>query len=307
MKNEKLLLTICIPTYNRAKKLDYSLSCFERELKSVDISSLEFFISDNCSQDNTGEIIQKYKEKGMPIIYSRNKNNIGPDNNFLKCFYYAKSKYLWLLGDDDFLLEGKLLLIMKILKNNDIGCLNLINPQNCKEGVYEMMDNQKFLTKVGHFLTFMSANIIRTDSVCNTIVNDTLRKSNLLQMPFFIDSALKYSHNIYIKMAIFEKSNDDNNGGYNFFRVFVDNYLSLWKIYRKEGKISRFTYWTIKRRLLWNFVMPFIVLFYIHNRFPNMEKVNSWRILFRNYWYELYFYLYFFKIPYILFRDIKNL
>ena len=46
---ENKLLTICIPTYNRASKLDYSLSCFERELRNVDVALLEFFISDNCS------------------------------------------------------------------------------------------------------------------------------------------------------------------------------------------------------------------------------------------------------------------
>ena len=101
---ENKLLTICIPTYKRAKELDYSLSCFERELKTVDASLLEFFISDNCSPDNTGEVVDKYIKKGLPIIYSRNDTNIGPDNNFLKCFYAAKSKYLWLLGDDDYLL-----------------------------------------------------------------------------------------------------------------------------------------------------------------------------------------------------------
>lgn len=300
---ENKLLTICIPTYKRAKELDYSLSCFERELKTVDASLMEFFISDNCSPDNTGEVVDKYIKKGLPIIYSRNDSNIGPDNNFLKCFYAAKSKYLWLLGDDDYLLEGKLKVILDILQTNDIGCLNLKNPQNCAKGVYKISDNQKFLTKVGHFMTFMSANIIRTKSISETLVNEDLRKSNLLQMPFFIDSSLKYQNNILIKDNFFEENYDDSNGGYNFFKVFVKNYLELWWSYVKRGKITTFTYWTIKRRLLWNFIMPFIAHFHIQNRFPNMERTNEWNVFFRYYWYELYTYLYFLKIPYILYKS----
>ena len=66
---ENRLLTICIPTYKRAKELDYSLSCFEREMNHVDSSLLEFFISDNCSPDNTREVVEKYIQKGLPITY----------------------------------------------------------------------------------------------------------------------------------------------------------------------------------------------------------------------------------------------
>lgn len=299
---ENKLLTICIPTYNRASKLDYSLSCFERELRNVDVALLEFFISDNCSPDNTGEVVQQYIEKGLPITYSRNEENIGPDNNFLKCFYAAKSKYLWLLGDDDYLLEGKLKVILDILQTNDIGCLNLKNPQNCPNGVYKFTDNQKFLTKVGHFMTFMSANIIRTESVQNTKVTEKLRRSNLLQMPFFIDSSIRFSDNILIKDDIFERDDNDSNGGYNFFKVFVNNYLEIWKSYRDNKKIKWFTYWTIKRRLLWNFIMPFITYFHIQKRYPNMDRKDGFSIFFKHYWYELYTYVYFLKIPYILYK-----
>ena len=300
---ENRLLTICIPTYKRAKELDYSLSCFEREMNHVDSSLLEFFISDNCSPDNTREVVEKYIQKGVPITYSRNDENIGPDNNFLKCFYAAKSRYLWLLGDDDFLLEGKLKLILDILQSNDIGCLNLKNPQNCAIGVYKFDDNQKFITKVGHFFTFMSANIINTSSISSTLVTESLRQSNLLQMPFFIDSTLNLKHNILIKDEFFEKSDNENNGGYNFFNVFVRNYLEIWKSYKRSGQIKWFTYWTLKRRLLWNFVMPFITHFHIQNRFPNMDKKEGWKTFWSNYWYEPYAYVYFLKIPYVLYKS----
>ena len=296
------LLTICIPTYNRATELDYSLSCFERELKSVDTSLLELFISDNCSPDNTGEVVRKYIQKGLPITYSRNDTNIGPDNNFLKCFYYAKTKYIWLLGDDDYLLEGRLRVIIDILNKEDVGCLNLANNFG-KQGIHKFFDNQKFLTVVGHWLTFMSANIIRTDIVSRVQVDDSLRRSNLLQMPFFIEAILSYPDNILIKDNIFEKVSDDNNSGYNFFKIFIDHYLGIWNNYRKERRITFYTYWSIKRKLMWNFIMPSIARLYIQKRFPNLDKKGAMCILLKHYGLEPYFYLYFLKIPYVLYKE----
>lgn len=299
---ENNLLTICIPTYNRAKKLDYSLSCFERELKQVDSSLLELFISDNCSSDNTPEVVEKYIQKGLPITYSRNDENIGPDNNFLKCFYAAQSKYLWLLGDDDFLLEGRLKTIVEVLVKSDIGCLNLASNYS-RKGVHFFDDNQSFATIVGHWLTFMSANIIRTDTIAQTQVTEELRRSNLLQMPFFIDAILSHPSNVLIKDRIFEKDSAEDNGGYNFFNVFVRNYLDIWKSYRERDQIKWFTYWTLKRCLLWNFVMPFITYFHFQNRYQNMDRKNEWKTFWEHYWYEPYAYVYFLKIPYVLYKS----
>jgi len=51
-------LSICIPTYNRAKELDECLSCIVPQI--MDKDSIEIVISDNNSDDNTEQIIQKH-------------------------------------------------------------------------------------------------------------------------------------------------------------------------------------------------------------------------------------------------------
>ena len=55
MNNTQPLLSICIPTYNRAKILDRALENIEREL----------VIFNNCSKDDTQEIVYKYINKGL--------------------------------------------------------------------------------------------------------------------------------------------------------------------------------------------------------------------------------------------------
>ena len=42
MNNTQPLLSICIPTYNRAKILDQSLENIERELRTIDTNDIEF-------------------------------------------------------------------------------------------------------------------------------------------------------------------------------------------------------------------------------------------------------------------------
>lgn len=89
-------VTIGIPTYNRSHKtLIQAISCACNQ----DYPNLEIVISDNCSTDNTEEVVSKIKDKR--IKYIRQENNIGPNRNFNACLNAAKSDYFLLLHDDD--------------------------------------------------------------------------------------------------------------------------------------------------------------------------------------------------------------
>lgn len=99
-------LTIGIPTYNRCKYLDELLNSLHSELKGYTFP-FEIVISDNNSIDSTRKIISKW-QKNMPIVYSKNKNNLGMDANIDKIFQIAKSEYVLLISDDDIIMEGML-------------------------------------------------------------------------------------------------------------------------------------------------------------------------------------------------------
>ena len=57
------LLSICIPTYNRAEILDKSLESITKQDIFQKTDEVEIIVSDNCSQDNTHNIVHKYIEK----------------------------------------------------------------------------------------------------------------------------------------------------------------------------------------------------------------------------------------------------
>ena len=88
------LLSLCIPTYNRAVILKENLSILQGQMSDIDQSDLELIVSNNCSPDNTEEIVSEYIKRGMSINYNCNAQNIGSDGNFLRCMKMAKGKYI---------------------------------------------------------------------------------------------------------------------------------------------------------------------------------------------------------------------
>lgn len=138
--NNKILLSICIPTYNRAYYLKNCLNSIVCQLKDGKASSqIEIVISDNASQDNTQELIKEYQARFSNIKYFRNKKNIGFDENLINSVLKAKGKYCWFLGDDDLIKNGSLEFINDFLQRNELALLTV--------DFYPFVDIQKALQK----------------------------------------------------------------------------------------------------------------------------------------------------------------
>ena len=89
-------ITIGLPTYNRADRfLVPALEC----ALAQDWDNLEIIVSDNCSTDNTREIVNSYTDPRLRYI--RQKENIGANNNFNFCVQEARGSYFLLFPDDD--------------------------------------------------------------------------------------------------------------------------------------------------------------------------------------------------------------
>jgi len=109
-----MLLSICIPTFNRAKHLDNCLSSILTALRDVELE-VEVCISDNCSTDNTEQIVLNSK---LPVIYKKNSENIGIARNFLSAVGLASGEFVWLIGDDDLLLPDSIGRLGQLIKDN---------------------------------------------------------------------------------------------------------------------------------------------------------------------------------------------
>jgi glycosyltransferase involved in cell wall biosynthesis len=113
------LLTIAIPSFNRAARLDSQLSWLCQEVRGYE-SECEILISDNSSTDHTADIIKKWQKDCSDIVFKANRNpeNIGVMRNIAYCLQNARSKHVWVIGDDDDIQPGTLDYVLKSLKKN---------------------------------------------------------------------------------------------------------------------------------------------------------------------------------------------
>lgn len=98
------LLSICIPSYNRAEWLSFTTKNIVKQIEPLG-EEVELVISDNASEDNTQEKIEYLKGHPQVRIH-RNETNLGANQNFLKCTELARGKFIWMIGNDDLIREG---------------------------------------------------------------------------------------------------------------------------------------------------------------------------------------------------------
>ena len=70
------ILSICIPTFNRAEYLKKSLDSLVCQ-EPIESEEIEIVISDNCSTDETNMIGMQYSKEFSNIKYFRNDTNYG--------------------------------------------------------------------------------------------------------------------------------------------------------------------------------------------------------------------------------------
>ncbi len=121
------LLTIAIPTYNRANLLDKQLTWLAQAIKGFE-DECEILVSDNCSTDNTQEVIQKWQATLNNITFKSNKNlkNLGVVKNIMYCLKSTTTKYVWTIGDDDPIQDRAIAyVISKLRQHEDLSLLFL--------------------------------------------------------------------------------------------------------------------------------------------------------------------------------------
>lgn len=96
------LVTIALPTYNRAQYLD---RFFSHHIDAFTARGIDFeiLVSDNCSTDNTAEIVARWAKDDPRIRSVRQTENIGAYGNFLYSWRQARGEFAIWVGDDDLL------------------------------------------------------------------------------------------------------------------------------------------------------------------------------------------------------------
>ena len=155
-KNANNLISITIPTYNRAPFLD---ACLEYHIPLARKHNVKIFISDNASDDHTQEVVKRRCAEYALISYIRNQDNLGADANFEQSLKLADTEYVWLLGDTYTIPEKGLDYLVNLLTSRSV-VYDLI-VFNWKNRVKDAMsqdyaDPNKILSDIGWHMTCLS-------------------------------------------------------------------------------------------------------------------------------------------------------
>ena len=111
-------VSICLPTYNSGEFLTPAIDSILEQT----FTDFELIISDDCSTDNTPEVIRSYLEKDRRIKYLQNSQNLGLFPNWNCCLESASGEYITVFAQDDLMLPKNLEQKVKILdKYQNVG------------------------------------------------------------------------------------------------------------------------------------------------------------------------------------------
>jgi abequosyltransferase len=109
------IISLCIPTYQRANLL---LENTIHHIRIVGKYNIPFIISNNCSTDQTEEVVRSLQEKYSAIAYFKQDKNIR-DHNFPFVLRQSTAKYAWLLGDKHKIAEGSIERIWDLVEQEE--------------------------------------------------------------------------------------------------------------------------------------------------------------------------------------------
>ncbi len=111
------VLSICIPTYNRAELLRSAIHSLAYQINELG-DEVELVVSDNCSTDNSRDVVERVQQQ-CPIRYHRNAENVGAMRNILSLVReHARGEFCWVIGDDEMIRDGGVRKLLQAIKEH---------------------------------------------------------------------------------------------------------------------------------------------------------------------------------------------
>lgn len=161
------MLTISIPTYNRVEKLKKNIFLLDRELKFCKDTNIQVKIFDNNSFNfNFKEESVLLNQEYPYLQFYRNISNVGLSGNILKCLEHVNTEWVWILGDDDFILPNALNKVLAAIKSDpNLVYINFNSDLVKRKNDFSTVGCEEFVRDIDSFynLLFISSGIYRVN------------------------------------------------------------------------------------------------------------------------------------------------
>lgn len=177
-------ISVIMGVYNDAPFLEKSiLSILNQTYKNF-----EFIICDDCSTDDSFEIIKKFKQRDNRIVVIKNEKNLGLASTLNRCLQFCNGEYVARMDSDDISLPDRFMKQVKYLDNHqEYAVLG---------GQVIYIDNQDIEYRESNFLiNICNEDIVR--QVCVAHPTTMIRKNVLVEVGGYTVSELTHRSEDY--------------------------------------------------------------------------------------------------------------
>ena len=170
-------LLIYIPSYQRQAKLKNCIDAISLAMQGNE-ESVRVIVSNNGSTDGTKEYLDALKFNWLKVIHR--SDNVGFYQNVLGAFCFdIEAEYLWIIGDDDYLMPTAISGLLKIIRNYPVADYIFCNTKAFDPSEYESKFNElRSINNVTGGIVkskhFSGTELVKFNQIINPAVADTL-------------------------------------------------------------------------------------------------------------------------------------
>ena len=302
MSNQKILLSVCVPTYNRPAELRRFLEILAPQITG----RVEIVIGDDGDED--GVLVTKSILNNFPaanITYFKNPYGRGAVQNIIAVTERASGYYIWWFGDDDTMTSGAVERTLKIIEEYpeiDFIWSNYVSfPQvsrlaiDLKESRF-FRDSNEILETVASHLGLISTNIFKRGLVSpHALLDNALVNTGNFNLYIVMQILAKSKASYYMhEPGVINYPQTTGDCSYNPFQTFAIDYYVIVKNFEKSFKKG-----SIRKMIGENFkhVWRAVLVAKARGDTPAWVPPNVAKTLFKYYWSYLGYWIAF---PFLL-------
>ena len=279
----KPLLSVCIPTHNRAAFLYRTLRSIADNPIFANGNDVEIVISDNASTDATPEVAKLFVDKyGDKVVYSRNDVDMA-DKNFEKTLRLARGAFRKLANDTLCFTDDGLQTVLNAVKENikKRPVLFFADKNENSDCVCRGLD--EFVKEVSFLTTWIGAFGLWDDELENFA--DCSADKQLTQTEAVLRTVADKKEAVVVNRRFGETQSVWGKTGYVVEKVFGQYYLDILNGYVNRGELSKQVFSAEKKRVLQKHILSFYF-----SKNMKYERTGLFKNLKKYYAFSPYFY-----------------
>lgn len=233
------ILTIIVPTFNRSANLAILLRSLREEISFVS-GDVAVIVSDNASSDDTQAVVAEASASWPELKAYRHAANTGPDKNFCFCVEMVRTRWFWIIGDDDLPKRGVIAKVVQLLREQAPALLYMrsewVSPvcspdqgEQLREVGCSVLDAIEFSRVVHVWVTFISGIVVDRNLLMQVLQGERIDRfsgTHLVQLGWVLPMLRTPGPFVFVDES-YVLATKGNSGGYGVLTVFGVNFSKI--------------------------------------------------------------------------------